>query len=227
MPSWNMNFRMSGTPHMVYHVRQIGSDEFKVSRSIDMSRESVFYPNGTGPWTVGTCSAKKVQEMAEQEKWRLHDGRLVSEFPDFREIPKILEEESAREWAELTGSATPQEEFAGAAAVVLVADAFSVFDVGSWDECRGCRQALMWVLNQNIHLDYCRNCGVAETWAEAVKKYGLHIEPINNDDLKALRRQAEDALRKDWSALPSRLSALLCSRRLYPKTITHLRIPRK
>ena len=221
-----MNFRVSGTPHLVYHVRQIGSDEFKVSRSIDMSRESVFYPNGTGPWTVGTCSAKKVQEMAEQEKWRLHDGRLVSEFPDFREIPKILEEESAREWAELTGSATPQEEFAGAAAVVLVADAFSVFDVGSWDECRGCRQALRWVLDQNIHLDYCRDRGVAETWAEAVKKYGLHIEPIDADGLKALRRQAEDALRKEWSALPSRLSALLRSRRLYPKTISSLRLSR-
>ena len=58
-------------------------------------------------------------------------------------------------------------------------------------------------------------------------KYGLRLEPLDVEDLKSLRRQAEDSLRKDLSALPHRLSVLLRGSECYPYTINILRLPRR
>jgi hypothetical protein len=205
---------------MLYNIKGMASGEFNISRSIDESRESAFYPNGTGPWNVGSFSFKEVSQMAADSGWRLHDGRQVSDFPDFREIPQILAEEHAQRWADQTRSKTPESTFEEATAVALVADAYAIFDLapmhplglpGTVQEAR--RKAI------NLH-------NGAKTWGEAIDQHGFRIEPISMEGLKALRRQAEDQLRKQLHQLPQRLSALLTGSNCYPATISCLNLPK-
>lgn len=220
-----MIFLEGGTPNLLIQVKECQEDCWTLSRSIDMSRESVFYPNGTGPWGMGVFSSAEVQKMAEEKKWRLHDGRYVKNFEDFTKIPEILKKERIEKWSKLTGSTTSEENFRGVPAVALVADAFSVFDVAAWGP-GNCLECIYRTLKKTIRLDYDRsNRGIAESWAEAVEKYGLRIEPLTFEALKSLRRQAEDHLRKDMRALPHRLSALLRGNECYPFTISSLRLP--
>ncbi|MCK4554180.1 hypothetical protein KAU19_04415 [Candidatus Parcubacteria bacterium] len=209
MEKFQVTFLAAGTPNMMYYILENSKGTYVVSRSIDMSREDASYPNGTGPWKVGEYTAQQIQKMAVEDGWQLQDGRNVGDFPDFREIPKILKKEFAKEWAEKTGSKTSEKKFTGAAAVALVADAFSVFDITPWDDCHGNRGALHRALQKEIVLTYDDRRGVTKNWKEAVEKYGLHLEPVTTKGIKILRQQAEDNLRKDSHKLPDRLSALL------------------
>lgn len=202
----SMIFRKAGTPNIIIDVWE-EKDGWFVKETIDGSRESAWYEK-PAVWR-GPFTATQVQNFAVKEEWKLMDGRLVSEFKDFREIPEILEKEDAEKWHALTGSYASLTAFKEAVAVALVTDATTtIFDLAEWNG-NNMWQSLKYVLYKEIKLSFDKeNRGVAHDWKEAVEKYGFQIEPISKERLEDLREQAITQLRASNSKLIDRLSRL-------------------
>jgi len=105
-------FFKSGTPNKTITVSSDDGDSFVYFTDVDFALESASY--------IGKTESPKKKASYEEMQILLNDGwkigqfsdRMVKDFPDFREIPGILEKERRQRLAELVGCEVPHDQFA-------------------------------------------------------------------------------------------------------------------